>query len=277
MAASKASITSLFQSLDANDLGINKQASDIMIANLNAGTLPMCVGTPVENLVSDDVTIIQFFLDASPSMERVAPLLIETFNEIMIEGLRGASKQTANAIVIGGIAFSTDIWPMFGGGFQDLSSINKMTKKDYDPSKGAATNLFGAMIQSITAASAYATQVLQTNGTPPKAIVVGLTDGGDNCQRATRQDIKALTQSLSGELFKFPLAVFETYERVDGAQLAQDTGFEVFEFKKQGSETDADIRKRFRHMIGTMSSSMISASQAKIGTTSKSGFWTPGN
>ncbi|MFA5020972.1 MAG: hypothetical protein WC517_02855 [Patescibacteria group bacterium] len=273
---SKASITDLFKSPDAGLLGIDKKASDLMIAGLNANTLPMCIGTPVEELVSDDVTIIQFFIDASPSMEDVADLFRETFNEIMIEGLRGSSKHTANAIVVAAIAFSSNIWPMFGGGFHALSELGKMTKKEYDPSRGSATNLYEAMMQSITAASAYAANVLQVNGTPPKVIVAGLTDGGDNCNRASRDDVKTLTSALSGELYKFPLAVFETYDTVDGQQLAQETGFEVFEFKKKAGETDADVRKRFRHMIGTMSSSMIAASQTKIGTTSKSGFWTPG-
>ncbi|MFA5124620.1 MAG: vWA domain-containing protein [Patescibacteria group bacterium] len=274
--ASKASITGLFQCDDAKVLGITSDASDVIIANLNANNLPMCVGAPIDQLASDDVIVIEFILDASPSMEEVADLLIETFNEVMIEGLRGSSKKTANAIVIGGIAFSRDIRSLFGGGFVRLEELPKLTKREYNPSNGSSTNLYQALLDGITAASAYGLQVLQENSTPPKIIVICLTDGGDNCHQADPADVKTLTETMSRELCKFPLAVFETYERVDCQQIAGATGFEAHNFKKQPGETKEDLQRRFRHMMGTMSSSIISASQAKIGTDSKSAFWTPG-
>jgi hypothetical protein len=274
---SKNDVAALFNSPDAADLGISGKGSDILIANLNATTLPMCVGAPIDSLESDDVTIIMFCIDASPSMEKVADLLIETFNEIMIDGLKGAAKKTANSIVIGGLSFSTKITPMWGGGFIKLQDLPRLTKQDYDPSKGNATNLFKGQLDSLTAAGAYATQVLAETGTPPKVIVVGMSDGADNCRMVNPQDVLIMTQGLSRELWKLPMAIFETYERVDGRQIAQDTGFDVFEFKKGPNETDDDIRRRFRHMIGTVSSSVISASQAKVGTPAASQtFWQPG-
>lgn len=272
---SKASVTSLFKSQDAEDLGISGKGSDVLIANLNATTLPMCVGTPVNELASDDVVVIMFCIDASPSMSPVQDLLIETFNEIMIEGLKGASKKTANAIVIGGLAFSSRIWTLWGGGFQKLQDLPKLTTKDYDPSRGWATNLYKAQLDALTAASAYATQVLQQNGTPPKVIVVTLTDGADNVAEVQATDVKTVVEGLSKELWKFPCAVFETGERVDGKQIALDTGFDVFDFKMQTGETQDEVKRRFRHMIGTMSSSLVAASQTQVGTpASQQSFWT---
>jgi len=275
MAASKASITNLFATDDAATLGITEEASDIMIAGLNANTLPMCVGTPVDQLDTDNVTIVQLFVDHSGSMEEVTDILLETLNETFIEGLQGASKQTASTIVVGGISFSANVKPLWGGGFQKLADLKKLTKREYNPGlTGGSTNLYLAQREAITAAAAYATQVLNETGTPPKIIVVGLTDGADNHKQVDPADIKTLVESMSKELWKFALAVFETYERVDGKQIAKDTGFDVFEQKMQPGETPADVQRRFRHMMGTLSSSIVSASKTKIGqAASQTTFW----
>lgn len=274
MGASRTSIESLFSSGDASDLGIGAEASDILIAGLNAGTLPMCVGTPVDQFETDNVTIIQFFLDASPSMEGVADILIDTFNETMIDGLKGASKQSASTIVVGGLAFSDRSTPLWGGGFKKLSELGKLTKREYNPNRGNGTNLYGAQRDAILAGGAYGTTVLQETGTPPKIIVVGLTDGADNHHEVDPSDIKTLVESMSKELWRFPMAVFETYERVDGKKIAADTGFEVFNFARQNGESEADVQRRFRHMLGTMSSSLVAASKQQIGQASQAQFWT---
>lgn len=273
--ASKQSIVDLFQSQDAAELGINAASSQIMIANLNATTMPMCLGAPIHTLESDDVTIIMFVIDESPSMSEVRQLLIDTFNEVMIEGLKGSSKKTANTIIVGGLSFSTRIKPMWGGGFKKLQELSLLTLRDYDPDSGSATNFYQAVLDGLTGASAYATQVFQETGTPPKVIVVPLTDGADNCHQAKPEDVLAVVSSLSREIYKFPLVVFETYERVDGEQIALQTGFDLFHSKKEPGETDDDVRRRFRHMMGTLSSQVISASQANVGgaaPTSQS-FW----
>lgn len=273
----KQSVTALFQSPDAADLGITKQGSAIMIQNLNATTLPMCVGAPIHTLESDDVTIIMFALDDSVSMDVVRDILIETFNEIMIDGLRGASKKTANTIVIGGLKFSRNIEPLWGGGFIKLQDLPKLSINEYQ-ANGSRTNLYQGMIDAVTAAGAYATQVFQETGTPPKVIVVSMTDGADNVRQATPDDVLTVTKGLSREIWKLGCAVFETWEPVDGKAIARDSGFEVFDFKKgknaDGSdETNDDVKRRFRHMMGTLSSQVISNSQHNVGAPNSKGFW----
>lgn len=270
---SKKDVAALFKSEDAADLGISGKGSDILITNLNATNLPMCVGTPVDELESDDVTIIMLCIDASPSMEPVRDLLIETFNEVMIEGLRGAARKTANSIVVGGLAFSTKIWSLWGGGFKKLDDLPQLSRSEYDPCQGVATNLFQAQLDALTAAAKYATEVLAENGTPPKVIVLGLTDGADNIGQARPSDVLTVVNGLSKELWKVPMAVFETYEQVDGPEIAKNTGFDVFKFERGSSESKEDVKRRFRHMIGTMSSSVISASQAQVGTAASQSFW----
>jgi hypothetical protein len=269
----KDDVVSLFQSGEAADMGLTKQGSDILIQGLNGTNLPMCVGNfSIDTIESDDVTVVFLVVDASPSMEPVRGLLIETINDVMINSLKGASKKSASEVVVGGLAFSTRIWSLWNGGFHHLKDLPDLTPAEYDPSSGNATNLYEAMKDGITAASAYAINVFQQMATPPKVIVVTLTDGANNVGRANPGDVKLVVESLSRELYTFAAAVFETWEHVDGEQIARDSGFEVFEFKKQQGETTDDVRKRFRHMIGVLSSSIVSASQAKVG--SSQAFWT---
>jgi hypothetical protein len=268
-------VTNLFNSDDAVDLGITAQGSQIMIANLNATTLPMCIGTPVQDLGSDNVVIIMFAIDDSGSMSGVRDLLIELFNELIIKGLRGASKNTVNTIVIGGLKFSRRTEPLWRGGFQKLETLPDLTLADYQ-ANGGSTNLYQAMLDSITAASAYAAKVLQDTGTPPKVIVIPITDGADNVHQASASDVLAVTQGLSRELFKLPFVVFETLETVDGEKIAADCGFDVFKSEKQPGETDDDVRRRFRHVLGTISSQTISNSKTNVGggNSTNSSFWT---
>ncbi|MFA5962066.1 MAG: hypothetical protein WC848_05270 [Parcubacteria group bacterium] len=267
------SVTDLFNTDDAADLGIKDDTSKIMIANLNATTLPMCVGVPIQTIETEDVIIMFFCIDRSPSMKDVRDVLIETFNEVMIDGLRGASKKTTKTIIIGGLSFSSDITPLWGGGFKRLEDLPYLTHADYDPEAGSATNQYQAQVYAITAACAQATDVFSQTGTPPKVIIVGLGDGADNVGRAKASSVKTLVDGLSRELFQFPFAVFETWEKVDGRKIAKDTGFDVFEFKKVAGETTEDIQRRFRHMIGTLSSQVISGSLKTVGTPTTGGFW----
>jgi hypothetical protein len=275
-APNKDDVTRLFQSTEAADMVLTKQGLDILIQGLNGTNLPMCVGNfSIDTIESDDVTVVFLVIDASPSMEPVRNLLIETVNEVMIAGLKGASRKSASEVVFGGLAFSTKIWPLWGGGFHHLKDLPDLTQAEYDPSSGNATNLYEAMKDGITAASAYAINVFQQMATPPKVIVVTLTDGANNVGRAKPGDVKLVVQNFSQELYTFAAAVFETFEHVDGEQIERDSGFDVFEFKKQPGEDIGDIRKRFRHMIGMLSSSIISASQAVVGTSQA--FWNDPN
>ena len=273
MTVTAQSVTDLFNSDDAADLGIKGDTSKIMITNLNATTLPMCVGVPIHTIETEDVIIMIFILDRSPSMKKVRDVLIETFNEVMIDGLKGASKKTTKTIIVGGLSFSADITPLWGGGFKKLEDLPYLTVADYNPETGSTTNLHQAQIYGITAVCAQATEVFSQTGTPPKVIVVGMSDAADNVGRAKASSVKTLVDGLSRELFQFPFAVFETWEKVDGKQIAQDTGFDVFEFKKTPGETTEDIQRRFRHMIGTLSSQVISGSVHNVGTPAQGSFW----
>ena len=267
---SKKDIADLFNTEEAQDLGIDSQSASLVVANLNATNLPMCVGAPIEELESDDVIVIMFAIDCSGSMSGVADILIQEFNETLIEGLRGASKASANAVVVGGLKFDGVIEPLWGGGFKKLEDLPLLTDTDYF-TRGS-TNLYQAQMDAITAATAYATQVLQDTGTPPKTIIVVLSDGADNHQAFSPADIKKVVDGLSRELVVPAFVGFETFERVNFADIASQTGFtEVMEIKMKKGETRDDVRRRFRHMIGVLSSSVIRQSQTAVDPSG--GFW----
>ncbi len=273
MKQSKKEIEELFKNQGgANSVGLNDSGTEIVVANLNATTLPMCVGTPIDEIDTDDITIVFFAIDMSPSMQPVEQELIDAFNEVMIPGLKGGSKKTTQTMLVGGLAFTEQVYPFWGGGFQKLEELPKLTAKDYNTSRGIATALYKAMLDSLTAVSVYGSKVLNETGTPPKVIVVVLSDGANNCSPYDPDNVRTVADQLSKELFVLAFAGFETYEGVNFKNIAADTGFgAIYEVKGGGSQVD--LQRKFRHLVNVMSSSIIRQSQAQVTTAASASFW----
>lgn len=258
----------------ASHIGLDDESSDILIANLNATNLPMCVGTPIEEIDTDDVTIIFFILDQSPSMKPVEKELIDGFNEIVIPGLKGASSSLVSTIEIGGLVFNERISAMWGGGFKKLEDLPKLTRSNYDTSSGYATALNQAILDGITVVSARAAEVMNELGVPPKVMLVVLSDGANNCPPQNADDVRRVAGQLSDEIFVKAFAGFETMERVNFKEVAEETGFnKPFEMKKKPGESDEDMQRRFRHFLGVMSSSLINQSKTQVTPNSSAAFW----
>lgn len=270
---SKKDIEEMFQSQGgASSIGLNPKGSEIVVANLNATTLPMCVGTPIEEIDSDDITVVFFALDMSPSMEPVEQALIDAFNNIMIPGLKGGCGKTTQNMIVGGLAFTESIYPLWGGGFKKLSQLPKMTRKDYNTSRGSATALHQAMLDSLTAVSVYSAKVLNETGIPPKVIVVVLSDGANNCMPQDPGVVRKVAEQLSKEMFVLAFAGFQTFEHVDFHEIAADTGFgAIFESQDGGSQDE--LGRRFRHLVGVMSSSIIQQSRTQVSAAASNSFW----
>lgn len=268
---SKADVLDTF-SQGASDIGLDKKSSDIIVANLNATTLPMCVGTPISEIETDDVTLIFFILDQSSSMEPVEQDLISGFNDILIPGLKGGSQDIVSTIEIGGLVFNYNIQAMWGGGFQKLEDLPPLTKSDYSTS--GSTALHQAVLDAFTAVSVRTTQIMNELGIPPKVMFVILSDGANNNPPDDPADVKKVADSLSNEIFVKAFAGFETWEPVDFKQIAKDIGFgKPFEMKKQPGESDDEMKRRFRHLLGIMSSSLVTQSKTQVTPDSSSAFW----
>ncbi len=271
---SKQGVAALF-SQQAQNLGLDDDAVSVVVANLNATTLPMCVGTPLDEIESDANTIIMFVIDESPSMEPVEQEVITGFNDVIIPALRKASKKTQMGMHIGGVAFTERVRSLWGGGFHKVEDIQPLTKRDYDTQRGSSTALHQAILDALTATSAYTATLLAGTGTPPKTIIVVLSDGANNCRPDDPDVVAALIKTFSREIFVFAFAGFQTNEPVDFKEIARGLSFPaVMELKKEPGEDDATIQRRFRHLIGTVSSSVIRASQARVSASQASAsFW----
>ncbi len=269
----KADVLDTF-SQGASHIGLNKKSSDIIIANLNATTLPMCVGTPLTEIETDDITLIFFIIDQSPSMTPVEQELIDGFNKILIPGLRGGSHEIVSTIEIGGLVFNETIQAMWGGGFIKLEDLPTVTKSDYNTNSGFGTALYQAVLDAFTVVSVRTAEIMNELGIPPKVMFVILSDGANNCAPQNPIDVKKVADSLSDEIFVKAFAGFETGETVDFKQIAKDIGFgKPFEMKKKPGESKEEMQRRFRHLLGIMSSSLINQSKVQVTPDSSNAFW----
>lgn len=273
MSQSKNLLT-MFKQQGAGDIGLDQQTTDMVIANLNANTLPMCVGAPVDEFESDDVTIIFFALDGSPSMSPVEDVLIDEFNNTIIPALKGVNRKTAQTIVVGGLVFDDKVRPLWNGGFLKLDDIPTLTKKNYNTDSGWGTALHKAQIDALSAVSVYTSTVIGEAGITPKTIVVTLSDGANNQPPSSPNAVYQITSKLSNEIFVLSFVGFETGERVDFRSIAQATGFStVWDIKARANESVDEKRRKFRRMLGVLSSSLVRQSQTQIDPSKSGGFF----
>lgn len=284
--ATKQNLASLIKQ-GGGALGLDEASSGILIHNLNAGTLPMCQGSPFtdEEQETDDFRIIHFAFDGSGSMEDVEDELIACVNEIVIPGLLGGAAEQVGAIRIGGLSFNSTVRPLWqaGGdhGFYPLRDLPKLTKKDYRAS--GATALNKGALDSVTAAVAYALQIRDRTGSNPETTLVMFSDGANNQPPMDADDVYQVLSKLSSELFTLVFIGFETGERVDFHAVAQAMGYrDIQESKRAPGETPEQQQRRFRNMMRVYSSQQIQrTSRSKVATAtaapagSSSGFWTP--
>jgi uncharacterized protein YegL len=257
-----------FQKQGAKDVGLDAESANDVVANLNANTLPMCVGgTDLSSIDTDDVVIVFLVLDGSGSMAPVQSDVIREFNETLIPALKGASSKTRQAMLIGGLIFNNQVRPLWRDGFRKLEDVPELTLTDYQP--GGSTALYRAMLDALSVTSVYSSRVIGETNTPPKVVVAVLSDGANNCSPDDPNEVEKIASKLSKEIFTLAFAGFETGETVDFRDIAQATGFEaVWETKMQPGESLDDQRRRLRHLFGTLSSSIVSTS-----TSASGGFW----
>ncbi|MDP2593979.1 MAG: VWA domain-containing protein [bacterium] len=266
-------------------LGLNGASSDIIIQNMNAGTLPMCVGSPFtdDEQETDDFRIIKLLFDNSSSMDPVESEVIASVNDVAIPGLLGGAADQVGAIRVGGLTFNHMVRPLWqsGGesGFYPLSDLPKLTSADYRTS--GSTALHQGILDGVTALTAYALQVRARTGSNPECVLAVWSDGANNQRPLDPDVVRQVLTSLSPELFTLVFIGFETGERVDFVQIATELGFrDILHSKAQPGESADDQRRRFRNVMRVFSDKLVkrvSTSQVGLKAPSggNSGFWTP--
>lgn len=239
-------LQSLFQS--SQQSGMSRQSVDLMIQNLDAQTGLGCVGAQVDDLNTDDVTLLVMILDQSGSMGRVQQDVIEAFNE-MTRAL--ADSKAADSILMS--AWTFDNQPKLLFGYTPIENVKDLTEKEYKPY--GATALYDATLDGFTGIVAYG-QDLRNAGIRTRAIVVVISDGEDNVSSHTTSAVKTVADDLIRQEF-YTLAFVGLGKETHFNKIAANMGF-------NNVLTTANTASEIRRALNLISGSVIRTSQNQI-------------
>ena len=155
---------------------------------LNLGSTASPYGASLEEIESEDVTLVSFVLDMSSSMDPLGHEVITAFNG-EVAALAGA--KTASAILAAATTFADQPQILFG--YQPLGRVPKLSAKLYAPN--GSTALYDAVIGVLERLVAYR-KTLSDNGVRSRAVVIVLSDGDDNVSRRSCAEVKLAAQRL---------------------------------------------------------------------------------
>lgn len=246
-------LKNLFDELEDNDV-ISKRASNVIINNLDGTNIAGCIGAEVEDLETDDVTVVSLILDSSASMNSNQQAVREGYDNL-IQALKD-SKQAGSMLVS---ARMFDSCQKIFYGFTKVEDI-KPIGYDYI-ADGDSTTLYDTLVDALIGIRSYCEE-LNSNGIRTKVILVVFSDGDDNNSQKNRaSDVKTLSEEfLKKELYYLVYIGFKQYETDNLEAIAKEVGFpNVLTVDATGSE----IRK----VMGLVSKSIIQTSQSQIGPT----------
>lgn len=233
---------------DAQGEGLENQATTILVENLDSLALAGCNGADLDDINTDDVTLVAAVMDASGSMGGVRQAVIDGFNT-MLASFNG-SKQ-ADSILVSAWSFSNNAQLHFS--YTPAPLVKKLTWNDYDPEGGTA--LYDTLLYVMAGMVAYG-QTLRNNGVRTRGIIVVFSDGVDNMSRAKAYQVNTVSNGLlAQELYTLAYAGFGL---ADPARLAAEVGFPSIIPAGSGP---SEIRRIFQQV----SASVIRASQATVG------------
>jgi uncharacterized protein YegL len=243
---------------DSQQAGMSHQAIDLMVQNLDGQTGLGCVGAQIDDLNSDDVTLVVMIIDESGSMDGVRSAVLDAFNQ-MTRALN--DSKAADSILMSAWTFSGSPKLLFG--YTPINAVKDLTEKEYKPDGGTA--LYDAVLDGFTGIVAYG-QDLRNNGIRTRAIIVVISDGGDNVSQHTAHSVKTVADDLMKQEF-YTLAYIGMGDTATFEQIANSMGFyEVLTINNSASE----IRKA----LNMVSASIIRTSTGQINA-GQNNFFTP--
>lgn len=249
-------LQSLFQA--SQNSGMSQQSVNLMIQNLDAQTGLGCVGAQVDDLNTDDVTLLTLIIDESGSMGHVRNDVIDAFNQ-MTRAL--SDSKAADSILMSAWTFSNAPKLLFS--YTPIDSVKDLTAKDYTPN--GATALYDATMDGITGIVGYG-QNLRSAGIRTRSIIVVITDGGDNVSGHTASAVKTVADDLiRQEVYTLAFVGLGNESHFKG--IAKKMGFGNV---LTTNNTASEIRKT----LNLISGSVIRTSQAQV-STSGNNFFTP--
>jgi uncharacterized protein YegL len=244
-------LKNLFSSA-ADDGEISRKASSVMINSLDGTNIMGYIGTDVDELETDDVTVVSLILDASFSMKPHENAVREGYNNL-IEALKN-SKQ-AGSMLISARTFASSQKILYG--FKKVEEVDKIGR--HYVAEGNSTALYDTLVDGMTGIRAYVKN-LNDNGIRTKCIVCVFSDGEDNdSHKFKAKDVAILSEDfLTSEMFYLVYVGYKQEETDDLDAIAQKVGFPNI---LTTSATESEIRKT----MNLVSRSIIRTSQSQIG------------
>jgi hypothetical protein len=241
----------LFQS--AQDDGLTDETMGLVVANLDGPTMMAAVGTPLDQLATNEVTLVMNIIDMSGSMAAHAADLVTAYNQDYLAAMAGSTA--ADDILLSTILFNSNVELLHG--YIPLNDAPPLTRRVYDP--GDMTALYDAVAAGLTNMVLYAQQLRQS-GVMVRCIVIVYSDGADNASRQRAAAVRRAAQELlKHEIYTLAYVGFRSGGISEGElrQLANKIGFpDVL--------TAGLNHQELRRIFHLVSMSTISASQQRV-------------
>ena len=242
---------------------ISSKAGQLVLEALDDVAVAGCQGVNIDEIDSEEITLVAVAIDASSSMTQHRDSVIDAYNAQFLKPLKSA--QDAKKILVSTWVFSDEgrgkEKVRLVHGYTAIPDCPQLTRANYNPD--GTTPLNDAAWMTLTGILSYG-QTLRDSGTRTKCIVIVLTDGDENASKTTAVKVRTLAEDLlQQEIYVLSYVFFGDANQ--GAANAKKIGF-----PKQHMITsdldDSSIRRRF----GTVSASVISTSQTKVSANSLS-------
>lgn len=239
-------LQSLFK--DSSSNGMSRQSVDLLIQNLDGQAGLGCVGAQVDDLNTDDVTLLSVIIDMSSSMGSVRDDVIDAFNQ-MARALN--DSKAADSIIVSAWTFDDSTNLLFG--YTPIDQVKDLTRREYTPR--GATALYDAVLDGFTGIVGYG-QDLRNNGIRTRSIVIVISDGGDNVSKNTAAAVRTVAQDLIKQEF-YTLAFVGLGDAPTFTQIAQNMGF-------PNVLTTQNTPSEIRRTLNLISNSVIRTSTAQV-------------
>jgi len=255
--ANKKNIGDLFE--DSVDEGLDKKASQIMVANIDAITVAGAQGTEVDAIPTDEVTLVAMIHDGSSSMYEKRDSVVQSYKELL--GALRESKQ-ADSILVSDWIFHTGRQLV-----HEFVPVADVPDFDLVYHPEGMTALYDTVLSALTGLAAYG-QELRNNGVRTKCVVVVYSDGEDNSSRIINTEVQKVAKALlDQEIYVLAYVGFSDFGVMtddEARVLARDIGFNE---AIGAGLTPSEIRRIFRQV----SASIIQTSQTAV--TKDNGFF----
>lgn len=232
--------------------GLSYKSQSIIIDNLSGNTQGLLgtTGVGVDDLNEDDVTLFAMVVDQSSSMGRFTTDVIEAYNQDLLEAMRESKLE--DSVIMSLWTFNSQVSLIHS--YKPLGDVVDLNDTTYVP--GGTTALYDAVLNAMTGLAAYA-QTLQNSGVTCRGILVVISDGEDNMSVNTASKVETVAKDLlDQEIFNLGFYAFGTEGKPEAAKMGFTSVFET-------GKTKSEIRRG----LGTVSKSIIRASQTKIVST----------